>query len=59
MLIQRMKLVVNGGSEWIGEDSNGFVEGDAVLFEVGGSFGWIELEAWHGTSLWCGSRLGM
>jgi hypothetical protein len=34
-------------------------EGDAALLEVGGGFGWIELEAWHGTSLGCGSRLGM
>ena len=48
LLIQRMSLVVNGGPEWIGKDGDGFVEGDAVLLEVGGGFVGVELEAQRG-----------
>lgn len=48
LLVERMSLVVNGGPEWIGEDGDGFIEGDAVLFEVGGGFGRVELEAQRG-----------
>jgi hypothetical protein len=33
-------------------------EGDAVLFEVGGGFGWVELEAGHGTRSWGGLGVG-
>ena len=50
---------MNGGPEWIGEDGDRFVEGDAVLLEIGGGFGRVELEAWHGISLWAEPQLMM
>ena len=41
------------------EGRDGFVEGDAVLLEVGGGFGGVKLEAWHGISLGAEARVGM
>jgi hypothetical protein len=40
-----VEFVGKGLGEGIVEDRDGFTEGDAVLFEVGGGFGWVELEA--------------
>jgi hypothetical protein len=59
VLVFGVLVVGKGGAEGVVEDGGSFIEGDAVLFEVGGGFGWVELEAWHGTSLWCGSRQTM
>lgn len=42
-----MKLVINSGPEWIGEEGDGLVE-DTLLLEFGGGFDWVELEAWQG-----------
>jgi len=54
-----MEFVGKGLGEWVVEHSDGFTKGDAVLFEVGGGFGWVELEVWHGIRVWGGSRAGM
>jgi hypothetical protein len=52
-------VVGQGGTKGIVEDGGGFVEGDSLLFEVGSGFGRVELEAWHGISLWTEPRLKM
>jgi hypothetical protein len=37
-------VVWQGGVEGIVEYGYGFIEGDPVLFEIGGGFGWVKLE---------------
>lgn len=59
VLVFGVEFVGEGLGERVVEHGDGFTKGDAVLFEVGGGFGWIELEAWHRTRLWGGPRLGM
>ena len=54
-----VEFVGEGLGQGIVEDSHRLREGDAVLFEVGGGFGGVELEAWHGTSLRAGPMLRM
>jgi hypothetical protein len=44
-------VVRQGGAEWIVEDGDCLVKADAVLLQVGGGLGWVELEVesreWH------------
>ena len=51
-----VEFVWEGLGEGIIEHSHGLTERDAVLFEVGGGFGWVELEAQTGGSSCVGCR---